>query len=85
MATLATGCGPNRRLLFEGDEAKYELWEIKFLGFMRLQKIRDVILTEGQRDGDDGNKNDDAFAQLMLCTDDRRLPLFMRDAKDDVR
>ena len=46
MATLATGYGPSRRLLFDGDEAKYELWEIKFLGYLRLHKLYDVILAK---------------------------------------
>ena len=27
-----TGYGPRRTLLFDGDESKYELWEVKFLG-----------------------------------------------------
>ena len=47
MAMLATGYGPIRRLMFDGDEAKYDLWEIKFLGFMRLHKLHEVILAEG--------------------------------------
>ena len=36
-----TGYGPRiryGRLLFDGDEQKYEQWEIQFLGYMRLQK-----------------------------------------------
>ena len=38
MATsLPTGYGP--RLHFDGDQDKYELWELNFLGHMRLQKI----------------------------------------------
>ena len=50
MAMLAKGYGPIRRLMFDGDEAKYDLWEIKFLGFMRLHKLHEVILTEGKLD-----------------------------------
>ena len=50
MAMLAKGYGPIRRLMFDGDEAKYDLWEIKFLGFMRLHKLHEVILTEGTLD-----------------------------------
>jgi len=30
--------------MFNGDEMKYEQWEVKFLGYMRLQKLKDVIL-----------------------------------------
>ena len=83
MATLATGYGPSRRLMFDGDETKYELWEIKFLGFMQLHKLHDVILAEGELDEENRVKNIDAFAQLIQCLDDRSLSLVMRDAKDD--
>ena len=39
-----TGYGPRHRgLIFDGDESKYELWEINFLGFMRLRKLSDTI------------------------------------------
>lgn len=85
MATLATGYGPSRRLLFDGDEAKYELWEIKFLGYLRLHKLYDVILAEEEPKEGDVEKNIDAFAQLIQCLDDRSLSLVMRDAKDDGR
>ena len=85
MATLATGYGPSRRLLLNADEAKYELWEIKFLGFLRLHKLYDVILAEEEPKEGDLEKNIDAFAQLIQCLDDRSLSLVMRDAKDDSR
>ena len=38
------GYGPRRALVFDGDESKYELWEVKFLGYMRLQKLYDVVI-----------------------------------------
>ena len=85
MATLATGYGPSRRLLFDGDEAKYELWEIKFLGYLRLHKLYDVILAEEEPKEGDVEKNIDVFAQLIQCLDDRSLSLVMRDAKDNGR
>ena len=37
-----TGYGPRHRgLMFDGEESrpKYELWEIKLLGYMRLRKL----------------------------------------------
>ncbi|KAK3895660.1 hypothetical protein Pcinc_000583 [Petrolisthes cinctipes] len=37
----ATGYGPRSRLLFNGDEEKYELWEVKFMGHLRLQKLHE--------------------------------------------
>ena len=85
MATLAIGYGPSRRLMFDGDVTKYELWEIKFLGFMRLHKLHDVIFAEGELNEENTAKNIDAFAQLIQCLDDRSLSLVMRDAKDDGR
>ena len=65
MDTLATGYGPSRRLLFAGEEAKYEFWQIKFLGFMTLQKLFHVILAE--EEPKDVENNIDAFAPLMQC------------------
>ena len=34
------------RLVFDGDEKNYELWETKFLGHMRLQKLKNTILNQ---------------------------------------
>ena len=84
----ATGYGPRHRLYFDGDEDKYELWEIKFLGHMRLQKLHNVIVKpageeEAQRPS--AEKLSEAFAQLVQYLDDRSLSLIMREAKDDGR
>ena len=87
-----TGYGPsNRRLLFDGDERKYELWEIKFLGYLRLKKLSDTIQTSLAPDAEaaeieaDSVKNTDAFAELIQVLDDRSLSLVIRDAVDDGR
>ena len=37
------GYGPRRILAFDGDEQKYELWEVRFLGHLQLQKLYDVV------------------------------------------
>ena len=72
--------------MFDGDETKYELWEVKFLGHMRLQKLYHVIVPgEGEEGPPDVDKNADAFAELVQCLDDRSLSLVIRDAKDDGR
>ena len=72
--------------MFDGDETKYELWEVKFLGHMRLQKLYHVIVPgEGEEGPPDLDKNADAFAELVQCLDDRSLSLVIRDAKDDGR
>jgi len=70
-------------MYFDGDERKYEQWEIKFLGYMRLQKLKDTILPS--ETPPDVNKNEEAFAELIQFLDDRSLSLVMRDAVDDGR
>ena len=61
-AAYATGYGPRYRLAFDGDESKYELWEVKFLGYMRLQKLYDVIVAP------DDNPPDAAKNVCRTCT-----------------
>ena len=80
-----TGYGPSRwsRMFFDGDERKYEQWEVKFLGYMRLQKLKDTILPS--ETPPDVGKNEEAFAELIQFLDDRSLSLVMRDAVDDGR
>jgi len=68
--------------MFDGDERKYEQWEVKFLGYMTLQKLKDTILAAN--DSDIG-KNELAFAELIQFLDDKSLSLVMRDARDDGR
>ncbi|XP_063857145.1 uncharacterized protein LOC135098678 [Scylla paramamosain] len=86
MAQSLTGYGPRNRLYFDGDERKYELWEVKFLGYMRLQKLHNVIdPPASSTTAADVTKNAEAFAELIQFLDDRSLSLVMRDAKDDGR
>ena len=74
------GYGPRRALaLFNGDETKYELWEVKFLAHMRLQKFYEVFVP-GENEPTT-TKIADAFAELVQCLDDRSLSL--REARDD--
>ncbi len=90
-STNVTSYGPRRdilgrygRLCFDGDERKFEQWEIKFLGYMRLQKLKDTIVASGDDEIDD-DKNAEAFAELIQFLDDKSLSLVMRDAVDDGR
>ena len=84
-SNLLTGYGPSRnRLIFDGDERCYELWEIKFLGYMRLRKLHDII-TSPLVNAIDLNKNCEAFAELIQCIDDKSLSIIMRDARDNGR
>ena len=84
--TNSTGYGPRRGLLFDGNESKYELWEVKFLGYMRLQKLYKVFVRDAsEKDPPDASTQADAFAELVQCLDDRSLSLVIRDARDDGR
>ncbi|XP_014886863.1 uncharacterized protein LOC106946765 [Poecilia latipinna] len=76
------------RLLFDGDEKNYELWETKFLGHLRLQGLKQTILTSPSDDDDeeeDAKKNAEAYAELIQFLDDKSLSLIMHDAADDGR
>ena len=57
---------------------------MKFLGYMRLQKLRDTIL-EADEDEIDDDKNAEALTELIRFLDDKSLSLVMRDAADDGR
>ena len=78
------------RLVFDGDENNYELWETKFLGHMRLQGLKETILTvPTTQDADeleeDEKNNENAYAELIQFLDDKSLSLVMREAPDDGR
>jgi len=68
-------------LVFDRDERKYEQWEVKFLGYMRLQKLKDVILPAPDTEVD-AAKYEKALTELIQFFDDKSLPLVIRDAKD---
>ena len=85
-----TGYGPGHRgLLFNGEEKKYKLWEVKFMGYMRLRKLCEIIDPRSDARGEwttiDEANNADSFAELIQCLDDRSLALVMREARDDGR
>jgi hypothetical protein len=71
----ATGYGPRSRLIFDGDERKYELWEVKFFNFMRLQKLNGVFTPVENGDPPSAEKIAEAFAELLQCLDDRSMSL----------
>ena len=53
--STSRGYGPSRwsRLYFDGDERKFEQWLVKFMGYMRLQKLHDIIDPPTNTTGDD--------------------------------
>ena len=77
------GPSPNLRLFFDGNEEHYELWEVKFLAHLRLQKLHGVI--ESTPTDDNEERNAQVFAELVQKLDDKSLSLIIRDAKDDGR
>ena len=90
----STGYGPMsrmNRLLFDGDEEKYEAWEEKFLGYMLLKDLKSTIIPPVTTNTDgtttvadvDPTQNEKAYAELIQFLDDTSLQLVMRDAKND--
>ena len=91
MAASLTGYGPSKNIYFNGDEGNYELWEVKFLAYLRLHKLHSVVIdAEGsfipdQAGSDVADKNAEVFAALVQLLDDKSLNLIIRDAKNDGR
>ena len=85
----STGYGPSsrwNRLYFDGDDRKYEQWELKFLGYMLLKKLKKTILPpDVSEPNEDVEKQEQAFAEMIQFLDDRSLGLVMREAKDHGR
>ena len=68
-STNSTGYGPTRRynrLYFNGDSEKFELWEEKFMGYLKLKKLKTVIksTTDPLTDAGEIEKNEEAYAEL---------------------
>ena len=84
MNSAGTGYGPSisKKLLFDGDEEKYDLWEIKFLAHLRLRKLS-LDKSDDQTSADFIAKNADIFAEIVQVLDDKSLQLVMRDAVND--
>ena len=71
-----------KSIYFNGDGDKYELWEVKFLGQLRLQNLLKIVTCT---DDVDTEENAKVFSQLAIVLDDRSLSLIINDAKDDGR
>ena len=86
MAT-STGYRPSRRdngswwsrLLFDGDETKYEIWETKFLGYLH------TLGKNLNGDETDMERNEEVYNKLIQFLDDKSLSLIMREASDNGR
>ena len=83
MDSLA-GYGPAARgLYFDGDAQKWEEWEVKFLAYMNLKKLKRVVLSDGGQTT--AIKLEEAFSEMVQFLDSRSLHLVMRDARDNGR
>ena len=78
----STGYGP-RALIFSGEEEDYDLWEVRFLGYMALQNLKKTILPGAETPDD--TKNERAYAELVMILDAKSLSMVMTDAADDGR
>ena len=81
---ILTGYGPKiAKVFFDGDKSKYELWEVKFLGYLRIQQLHQIKLssTNQSDDMDFVEKNATVFAELIQYLDDKSLSLVIRDTK----
>ena len=87
-SNLSTGYGPNsacRKNFFNSENDDYELWEVKFCAFLRLNKLHTILKqepTDETRDEFD-EKNADIFSALVQFIDDKALSLIIRDANND--
>ena len=71
-----------QNFFFDGDESKYELWEVKFLGYLRIQHLHQIVLspTDQSHDIDSVEKTATVFAEFIQYLDDKSLSLVIRDA-----
>ena len=71
------------KTFFDSDESKYELWEVKCLGYLRIQHLHQIILSP--IDQNFVEKNATAFSKLIQYLDDKSLSSVIRDTRDNGR
>lgn len=84
----STGYGPStqwKNITFDGDERKFELWEVKFLGYMKIRKLKHVLIAKEGEAEISADDKETAFAELIQFLDERSISLIMRDALNDGR
>ena len=77
-ASRPTGYGPRSWLAFSGEEEEYDLWEVRFLGYMAIQDLKKTLLEADP----DVSKNEKAYVELVMLLE-KSLALVMHDAADD--
>ena len=76
------GCRWNR-LLFDGNEERYEIRETKFLGHLRSLGRKDT--TFGLNHTGDDERIEEPYLELVEFLDDKSLSLVMEEAADNGR
>ena len=63
------------KMFIDGNESKYELWEGKFLGYLRIQNLYQIIMspTDQSDNMDFVEKNATVFAKFIQYLDDKSL------------
>ena len=84
-ASTLTGYGPSHahRLYFDGNEEKYELWEVKFKAYLCTRKLLSVVTGQREETANFRKRNQKVYAELVQVLDDKSLSLIIRDAADD--
>lgn len=75
---------------FDGEEARYHIWEARFLAYLKTIGLKDAILgtelaagANAQEVVEVGRKNELAYAELCGCLDDKTQTLILYEAPDD--
>ena len=69
------------RLLFDGEETKYEIWETTFFRISPYIRFKRYHL----RQKTDKERNEEAYAKLIQFLDDNSLSLTIREASNNRR
>ena len=93
-SSVLTGYGPSsspanqfQHLLFNGDARKFDQWEVRIMGYLKIKKLKKVMFPEDMNalPADDAEKNELVFAEICQFLDETSLSLVMRDARDKGR
>ncbi|KAL6461003.1 hypothetical protein MHYP_G00309690 [Metynnis hypsauchen] len=75
---------------FDGDEARYHIWEARFSAYLKTIGLKDAVLgselageANAAEDEEICRKNELAYAELCGCLDDNTLTLIVYEAPDD--
>ena len=83
---ILRGYGQSRALMFSGEAEDFELWAVKFKGFLRINKLLKVLEPPATDTTTvDEEKNAEVFALMIQFLDDKSLNLIIRDAEDKGR